>query len=128
MIISAIDDSPMPGPDEILDAAVLEFGVGNAELRLATGTRASAEFWITIEPEREPSFTIRALSKAVLSTDGTLTQDARAAALIRSLLPAKFSRVVALTNNADLYVDLTPGITASGVENGLRDISEGGFT
>ena len=123
MIISAIDDSPMPEREPLLDALRRRFGDDRVELFVPR----SADFDLNVTPADAPPFRVTALDAATLTVDGMPDQNAVVAAVVRELLPADFARVVAFEPEGNVFVDLVPGITAAQVEAGWRDLSEGGF-
>lgn len=123
MIISAIDDSPMPEREQLLDTLRRHFGADRVELFLPR----SADFDLNVTPRDAPPFRVTALDPATLTLDGLPDQNAVVAALVRQLLPDDFPRVIAFEPDGNVYVDLVPGITPAQIESGWRDISEGGF-
>lgn len=123
MIISAIDDSPMPEREPLAEVLGRQFGRDRVQMFLPR----SAEFDLNMTPEDAPPFRVTALDAATLTVDGTPEQNTVVAALVRELLPDDFPRVIAFEPDGNVFVDLVPGITAEQVAGGWRDVAEGGF-
>lgn len=126
MIISAIDRSPMPDQEALTAAVEGEFGDDAVQLVIPRVAGVS-EFDLNVHPRDDSPFTIARFRNGSVSSDGTPEQNAVVAALVRSLLPSSFPRVVAIEPDGGVYVDLDAGITADEVASGWRDIALGGF-
>lgn len=127
MIISAVDGSPLPPPEVLREALAEQFGDAYVALSVGKLVGIMGEFRISVSPEGGPHFQIGDLSTGSLDSDGTAGQNAMVGAAVASVLPATASRVIAFDSETNTFVDLAPGMSATDVANGWRDISEGGF-
>lgn len=127
MIIGTVDHIPLPSREQLLAALQEEFGPAHVRLADISRSLSTARFHISVAPPAEPPFGVRELATGELIVDGTAEQDARVAARVRALLPASYSRVVALTDDGGSFVDLVPGMTPLEIHSGWRNIAEGGF-
>lgn len=127
MIITARDHTPILDADSLLDVARHAFGAENIKLYPSPIAGSSTEYVVEITVPGEPPFQINRFKRGQLSTDGTESQDYRAAVAVRAALPADFPPVVAIRDDGSEYVGLVPGITAADIAGGWRDVAEGGF-
>ena len=117
--------------DTLFRVAQQEFGIAHVTLRyvnLPFETDPDMRHYEVHVNERDDSwFRIEELVRGAVGTNGTEEQDARIAVAIRAALPEDFPRIVAVSDDAGMYVDLVSGITSAMIRAGWRDVSEGGF-
>lgn len=125
MIIAVVGQESLPDAQSLLH--VLEGEFPDATVDLRASKLPNVNYRVSVEQPDSSSFTVTKFDQGQLSCDGTESQDCRVAAAVRAALRDDFPRVVAITDDGSMYVDLVAGITPEEIRTGWRDVAEGGF-